>query len=127
MNRLLLAACLVVGLLDTAMAGAVTPGSVWTNQRGSVMRITSVDRFGRFRGTFTNNADGFACKGTPYPVNGTNQSIQITFTVNFLKCKSVATWQGDAQGFGMSVPWVLKYSDANGKPQTMTGFDFFGQ
>ena len=77
--------------------------------------------------SFTNNADGFACKGTPYPVSGTNQSIQITFTVNFLKCRSVATWQGDAAGFGMSVPWVLKYFDATGKPQTMTGFDFFGQ
>jgi hypothetical protein len=127
MKRLFLAALFVVGLFDTAMAGAVAPGQVWTNQRGSVMKITPVDQLGRFRGTFTNNADGFDCKGIPYPVSGLNPGIQITFTVNFRKCRSVATWTGDAQGFGMSVPWVLNYFDASGKPQIMTGFDFFGQ
>ena len=126
MKRLLLATLFVVGLFDTAMAGAVMRGQTWTSGRGAVMRVTSVDQLGRFRGTFTNNTDGFACKGT-YPVNGSNPSIQITFTVNFAKCRSVATWQGNAQGFGMSVPWLLKYFDASGKPQTMTGFDFFGQ
>jgi hypothetical protein len=126
MKRMLLATLLLIGLLDTAMAGAVMRGQVWTSGRGSVMKITSVDQLGRFRGTFTNNVDGFACKGT-YPVSGSNPSIQINFTVNFAKCRSVATWQGNAQGFGMSVPWMLKYFDANGKPLTMTGFDFFGQ
>ena len=123
---MLVAALLVVGLFDTAMAGAVARGQVWTNQRGSVMKIASVDQFGRFRGTFTNNAAGFDCKGIPYPVSGTNATIQITFTVNFTKCRSVATWQGNAMGLGMSVPWELKYFDANGRPQTTTGFDFFG-
>ena len=127
MKRLLVVALFLVGLFDTAVAGAVMKGQVWTNQRGSVMKITSVDQLGRFRGTFTNNADGFDCKGQTYPVVGTNPGIQITFKVNFTRCRSVTTWQGNASGFGMSVPWVLNYFDASGKPQTMTGFDFFGQ
>jgi hypothetical protein len=125
MKRLLIAALFVVGLFDAAMADGIRAGSVWTNQRGSVMKVASVDSRGRFRGTFTNNADGFSCKGIPYPVSGTNASLQVNFTVNFTKCRSVATWQGNVLGFGMTAPWTLNYYDSSGKPQTMTGFDFF--
>lgn len=126
MKRLLLTALFFVALLNTAMAGDIARGQTWTSGRGLVMKITSVDQFGRFRGTLTNNADGFACKGT-YPVSGNNPGTIIIFTVNFAKCRSVATWRGSAQGFGMSVQWALNYFDASGKPQTMVGFDaFFG-
>lgn len=126
MKRLLLTTLFVVALFDVAMAGDIARGQTWTSGRGLVMKITSVDQFGGFRGTMTNNADGFACKGT-YPVSGTNPGVQILFTVNFTKCRSVAKWRGNAIGFGMSVPWVLNYFDASGKPQTMWGFDaFFG-
>ena len=71
------------------MAGAVMRGQMWTNGRGSVMKITSVDQFGGFRGTFTNNADGFACKGRPIRSAVPIPAIQIIFTVNFTKCRSV--------------------------------------
>ena len=43
MKRMLLATLFLVGLLDTAMAGAVTRGSVWTSGRGSMMKIASVN------------------------------------------------------------------------------------
>ena len=125
MKYLIVAALLVVGLSDAALAGDITRGSVWTNQRGSVMKITFVSQLSNFRGTFTNNAADFACKGIPYPVSGTNASIQVTFTVNFAKCRSAATWRGNVQGLGMTVPWILKYVDQGGHPQTTTGFDFF--
>jgi hypothetical protein len=124
MKRLLLTTLFVVALFNTAMAGDIQRGQTLTSGRGLVMKITSVDQYGGFRGTLTNNADGFACKGT-YPVSGSNPTNMIVFKVNFAKCRSVATWRGNAIGVGMSVQWVLNYFDASGKPQIMVGFDAF--
>ena len=117
----MLAVAILLGLQTLALADPLTAGSLWTNQRGSQLKITSVS--GRsFRGTFTNNAAGFQCLGIPYPVTGTTFGVQITFTVNFVKCRTVTKWQGDFQGFGMSVQWVLQ-----SKGQTQVGFDFFSR
>ena len=119
MKKILLA--LAVLLSSQTLAFAQLPGpSTWTNQHGSVLKVTSLSR-GTFRGTFTNQNPDFGCQGIPYPVTGTNFSVQIRFTVNLAKCGSVVNWQGDVSGFGMSTPWILRR-----KGVTTTGFDFFG-
>jgi len=122
MKRLLLALAFVLASQTFALAQLDGP-SLWKNQRGSELNITSVTGT-QFAGTFTNRAAGFSCLGIPYPVTGINAGPYITFTVNFAKCRSVARWQGNVQGLGMSVQWALQYV-SNGKPAVMTGFDLF--
>jgi hypothetical protein len=127
MKRLVLALLCFFTLQAPLQAQTIGPGQIWKNQYGSVLAISSVSPGGSFRGIFTNHADGFSCQGIPYPVTGQNVSVQITFTVNFVKCKTITVWKGDVAGLGMSTPWLLRYIDQNGTPQTMTGFDFFGR
>jgi hypothetical protein len=120
MKKLLLALAMLFGFQTLAFAQLSGP-STWTNQRGSVLKVTSLSR-GTFRGSFINRNPDIGCLGIPYPVTGTNFGVQITFTVSFVRCRAVVKWQGDVSGFGMSTPWVLK---RNGT--TTWGFDFFGR
>jgi hypothetical protein len=116
---------LVIGLLfgfsGFAMADGLTAPSLWKNQRGSELRITSVTGT-RLHGTFTNYDPNYQCQGIPYPITGFTTSGPTQFTVNFAKCSTVTTWNGNAQGFGFSAGWVLKY-----KGQTQGGYDFFSR
>jgi hypothetical protein len=120
MKKLLLVLAMLFG--SQTLAFAQLPGpSTWTNQHGSVLKVNSLSR-GTFRGVFINRNLDIGCVGIPYPVTGTNFFVQITFTVNFVKCKAVVKWQGDVSGFGMSTPWVMQRNGA-----TTWGFDFFGR
>ena len=119
MKKILLALAMVFSFQTLAFAQLPGP-STWINQRGSVLKVTSISR-GTFRGIFINKAPEIGCLGIPTPVTGTNFGVQI-FTVNFVKCSAVVKWQGDVSGFGMSTPWVMQRSGA-----TTTGFDFFGR
>src|SRR3954464_11135072 len=119
MKKLLLIIGLLIGFSGIAKADQPTAPSLWKNQHGSELRITSVKGIG-FRGTFTSFDPGFQCRGIPYPVTGTSAGPQTSFTVSFVKCRTVTKWAGNTMGFGMSVQWVLQH---NG--QTQVGFDFF--
>jgi hypothetical protein len=120
MKKLLLAFAILFSSQTLAFAQLYGPAT-WTSQRGSILKVTSLSR-GTFRGVFINKNPDIGCVGIPYPVTGTNFGVQITFTVNFVKCKAVVKWQGDVSGFGMSTPWVL-----NRNGTTTWGFDFFGR
>jgi len=120
MKKLMLAVAMLFSSQTLAFAQLSGP-STWTSQRGSVLKVTSLSR-GTFRGVFINKNPDIGCVGIPYPVTGTNFSVQITFTVNFVKCGALVKWQGDVSGFGMSVPWLMRRNGV-----TTTGFDFFGQ
>ena len=120
MKKLLLALAMLLSFQTLAFAQLYGPAT-WTSQRGSVLKVTSLSR-GTFRGSFINRNPDIGCVGIPYPVTGTNFSVQITFTVNFVRCGAVVKWQGDVSGFGMSTPWVMRRNGA-----TTWGFDFFGR
>jgi hypothetical protein len=120
MKKLLLAVAMLFSFQTLAFAQLSAP-STWTSQRGSVLKVTSLSR-GTFRGVFINKNPDIGCVGIPNPVTGTNFGVQITFTVNFVKCGALVKWQGDVSGFGMSTPWVMRRNGV-----TTTGFDFFGR
>jgi hypothetical protein len=120
MKKLLLALAMLFSFQTLAFAQLYSP-STWTNQRGSVLKVTSL-RLGTFRGVFINKNPDIGCLGIPYPVTGTTFGPQITFTVNFAKCKTVVKWQGDVSGLGMSTPWQMQRGGT-----TTWGFDVFGQ
>jgi hypothetical protein len=125
MRRLLLAISVLLSFQSAALAQLPGP-SRWTNQHGSEFKITSLVR-GTFRGVFTNRNPAIGCVGIPYPVTGTNFYVQITFTVNFVKCGLTVKWQGDVQGFGMSTPWWVLTSVRKTAPPTLSGYDFFSR
>jgi hypothetical protein len=112
---------LLFGFSGFAKADQLPAPSLWKNQHGSVLRVTSVNGTS-FRGTFTSFDPSFQCRGIPYPVTGYTLGPQTSFTVNFVKCQTVTKWAGNTLGFGMSVQWVLQH---NG--QTQVGFDFFSR
>jgi hypothetical protein len=120
MKKLLLALAMLFGFQTLAFAQLYGP-STWTNQHGSVLKVTSVGQ-GTFRGTFINRNPEIGCVGIPYRVTGTNFYVQITFTVNFVECGAVVKWQGNMLGLGMSAPWVMQR-----KGVTTWGFDAFGR
>lgn len=76
----------------------VVPGSMWENQRGSVLRVKTVNPDGSFEGTYINNAAGFSCRGTPYQVTGWLNQDAIGWVVNWKSraadCKSITSWAG---------------------------------
>jgi hypothetical protein len=120
MKKLLLVFGFLIVFSGAGIADQLTAPSLWKNQRGSELRITAVGTNGSLRGTFTNYASGFQCQGIPYPIAGITTPGPTTFTVNFVKCRTVTTWKGSASVFGMPTEWVLRH---NG--QTQTGSDFF--
>jgi hypothetical protein len=120
MRKLLLSIVVLCGLHATAVADQLTAPSFWKNQRGSELRITALGANGAVRGTFTNYAPNYQCKGIPYAVSGRTTAVLTTLRVNFVRCKTVTTWQGAVQGLAFPTTWTLQY---NG--QTETGFDFF--
>jgi len=65
---------LLIGFSGIAKADQLTAPSLWKNQRGSELRITSVNGTS-FRGTFTSFDPSFQCQGIPYPVTGISAGL----------------------------------------------------
>ena len=85
----------------------------------------SWDGVTHFGGTFVNHANGFECKGIPYPAyGGEPRGAHATFTVAFHKCATYATWKGHLRGRKMYMPWSLVYY-VNGTPNYLKGVDVF--
>ena len=119
-------------ILTTAVASAVaaqsppTP-SRWTNQRGSILEITSVDPEGVITGKFTNNVAGTDCRGTPYDIVGHTLKTGFFFGVTFAACSSIVSWRAvDVTGTSITSSWVLSYIDrVDGIVVTLTDIDTF--
>ena len=126
-------AALLVAMLVPALAYAqVAPGSAWENNRGSILTITNVDADGRFEGEYVNNAAGFGCQGSPYPVVGWINDNSIGWAVNWKNtsedCKSVTSWGGAILSPTLiETIWSLGYTSTNHGPRVMTGSDYFSK
>jgi hypothetical protein len=125
MKRILLALFVLIGLQSFASAQGLPSWSLWQNQRGSTLEVYFVDPSGPFSGTFTNQAQGYQCKGIPYPASGISRGASVTFAVTFTQCFSHTTWFGVVNGNTMKTNWILIYSPPNGPPQRSTGTDIF--
>jgi hypothetical protein len=121
MKRFWLVIGFLLGFCEAGIADGLTARSLWKNQRGSELRITAVTGT-RLHGTFTNYDPNYQCQGIAYPITGFTTGGPTQFTVNFVKCSTVTTWNGSVQGFGYSAGWVLRY-----KGQTTGGYDFFSR
>jgi Avidin family len=125
MKRVLLALVVLFGFQSIAAAQGLPAWSLWQNQRGSTLEVFMVDSSGSFQGQFINQANGYDCKGIPYPAVGTSTAVAVVFSVTFVKCTSNATWYGVVTGNTMRTNWVLLYAPPNGPPQKSQGTDIF--
>lgn len=134
MNRNRIGWLLLLALmLFAAPAAAQNPGDyegLWTNERGSALYITDVSDEGLITGWYVNNAPGFSCQGTPYPLTGwmlfgTNT---VTFSVKWentsANCQSLTTWAGTFTSMMSTITttWLLVQ---NNQPTPMQGQDTF--
>ena len=105
--------------------------STWTNESGSTMNL----EFGpanAVSGSYVNQAEGFNCLGTPYPLTGWVLGNFISFSVawdnDYENCNSVTAWSGFAEADGGSVQivtlWALAFQGSSG-PEIETGKDLF--
>ncbi|HKM63985.1 MAG TPA: avidin/streptavidin family protein [Acidisphaera sp.] len=126
MRTAIAAVLIALGLVSSAFAQGLTAPSVWKNQRGSELDITSVGADGTIVGTFTNNAAGFQCRGTKFDVSGLVLTKGLFFAVAFGPCYSIVSWHGDVQGSTMATTWELHHVvAADGTITTLTGADTF--
>jgi len=130
----------VLFLSHAAMAGekAITAGSVWKNEGGSIFTITSIDpASGQMSGNYINNMKGYKCQGTPYPVTGYVYGNMISWSVSWRTnklsdiagndCNSVTGWTGyyDSASNKILTDWNLAYLAAPSIYKIMKDKDTF--
>jgi hypothetical protein len=125
MKRILLALVVLLGFQSFADAQVMPTPSLWRNQRGSTLEVNFVDSFGPFQGMFTNQANGYDCKGIPYPATGASRGSTVFFQTTFVKCYSQATWFGVMNGNTINTRWILIYVPPNGRLKRSEGTDVF--
>jgi len=110
------------------------------NQRGSNMTVVfsqdpATTNIYEMAGHYINNADGFPCRGTPYPLVGFLDcaseaiSFSVVWSNEHENCKSATGWTGIVQSHSGSVKittqWNLAYVDEKGSPVIENGSDVF--
>jgi len=116
--------------------------SYWTNQSGSTMALTfdcngSQPGVCQLSGVYVNNATGFNCQGTPYPlvgvyyINTQTVSWSVAWSNAFEDCASVTGWTGylsfSSSSLQLVTYWNLAYSTGGSGRAIMQGQDTFTQ
>ncbi len=116
--------------LTSTASPTITAPSSWKNQRGSELKIATIDSSGAFNGEYINNAAGFDCQGVPFDVSGHNSGNDIAFSVTWKNatknCGSITVWHGTLTGDTMNTTWELAYGDdKTGNITILSGQDIF--
>ena len=125
--------CAIAGLFAAGLAASaqsLQPNTVWRNERGSELRISSIDPDGPLRGSYINRATGYRCQNTPYPVVGWVSGDKIAFAVRWTSpeadCGSITSWTGYLSEGRLVTSWdLVRASAQDGKPQVLHGADVF--
>jgi Avidin family len=110
-SRFVAAIALLAAGTIAVFAQSLPVPSYWLNQRGSEMKLYSIDPQGNFVGVYINHAQGFACQGTPFDLHGRASGKNVTFTVvwqnQWQNCHSRTVWSGFVSGNIIPTNWVL--------------------
>lgn len=119
---------------------AVAAATSWKNQSGSTMSLDftqdpSNPNIGIVTGSYINNAAGYACQGTPYPVTGRYYTNNLTISFNviwsnaYANCQSVTGWTGyfayTGSQWQIITNWNLAYETGGGQMTISSGADTF--
>ena len=129
MRRLFSALLLVVATTLSASAQSLPVPSYWLNQRGSEMKLYSVDAGGNFKGVYINHAAGFQCQNTPYDLWGHSVGNRVKFKVVWQNwaadCHSKTIWRGRLIGPTLATWWLLVVYNPDGSVSKLRGTDVF--
>jgi hypothetical protein len=115
MYRIVTALLFLVATTVGTLAQSLPVPSFWQNQRGSYMKLYSMDAQGHFIGVYMNNAEGFKCRyspfNPPYQVTGKAHGAKVRFTVvwdnGVQNCNSTTVWHGLLNGKTLATVWIL--------------------
>ena len=103
--------------------------STWINQRGSTLTIESISLNGLLTGIYINNAIGYGCQKTPYPVTGWVSGTAITFTTQWTNvaesCHSITAWTGFLYENQITTLWQLVNDGSTNTSQIAAGEDVY--
>jgi hypothetical protein len=126
MFRLFTALFLLAAASVGAHAQSLQVPSYWQNQRGSELKLYSIDAQGKLTGVYVSHTGG--CQYAPFPLTGLVQGTHIRFVVvwanGVLNCNSRTLWHGHVIGKTMNTRWTLT---GTGIPVPITGIDIFHQ
>lgn len=109
-------AILILFPLNSALAQSIAAGSVWVNDGGSELTITTVGSDGAISGTYINKVEGFDCKNEPMAVNGWVDGDLLSFSVRWKNaakdCGSITAWTGYVAAGQIFTDWDLVYTAA---------------
>jgi hypothetical protein len=96
MYRVIAALCLLLASAAASSAQGLLP-SVWQSQRGTLLKVLSVDpASGNFRGVFISSPSG-PCPAVPYDVAGRARGPRVAFQTSrtwTADCRATAVWSG---------------------------------
>src|SRR4051812_22597760 len=110
--RWLAAFLIVVGFASGACAQDLAAPSSWISERGSALKITAWDGATKaVTGVYTNNTQGFECRGKPFDFTGTSNGRKITFKVIWKDgqqdCKADTVWNGNVNPRAIGARYVF--------------------
>ena len=95
MYRVIAALFFLVASTAASWAQGLLP-SVWRSERGTLLKVLSVDPAGNFSGVFISGPSG-PCPAVPYDVAGRVRGPRIAFQTSrrwTTDCRVTATWSG---------------------------------
>lgn len=132
MTKVRMSVAFILLLSCTALAqgaSGIQAPSAWTNQRGSMLYIQSIDPSGEMIGYYVNRAPDYGCQNTRYPVIGWVYGTAITFTVKWANptesCNSITAWTGFYYQGVITTLWQLVETGSTNKGQIKQGEDTF--
>jgi Avidin family len=130
MNKILFGLIASTCLWLTLSAPAQAQIWTWTNQYGSTLVVNNYNQStGAISGTYTNRAAGSCAQGQPQAMTGwlaQGSGTAISFSVNFLTCKSTTVWTGQLNNSsGFQGLWYLSLAAPVAWNGTNAGADTF--
>ncbi len=127
MYRIVTALFLLVASAVTASAQGLIP-AIWQGQRGSLLKVLTMDPAGNFAGVFLSSPVG-PCPAVPYDIVGRIQGPRVVFQTS-------RNWTADCRvttvGVGRFVSpttvvtrWVATYVGPDGRVVRVRGTDVF--
>jgi|SRR5262245_29695762 len=123
-----LAACFF--LIASAAASSAQPllPSVWQSQRGTILKVLSVDAAGNFGGTFISSPAG-PCPAVPYDLAGRVRGPRVAFQTSRMwtsDCRVTAVWSGRfVSPTTIATRWTATVVAPNGRVTRTRGTEVF--
>jgi hypothetical protein len=127
MYRIVTALFILAVSAVTASAQGLIP-AIWQGQRGSLMKVLTMDPAGNFAGVFLSSPVG-PCPAVPYDIVGRIQGARVVFQTSrnwTADCRVTTVGQGRfVSPTTVVTRWIATYVGPNGRVVRVRGSDVF--